>query len=278
MLFKKELIDKSLKKYLPKGNDIIKKAMRYSVFSGGKRIRPVIAIESSRLCGGTIKDVMCAACAIEFVHTYSLIHDDLPAMDNDDFRRGKPTCHKVFGETTAILAGDALLTLAFNIIAKHMDPRVGLIIIEELSEAAGADGMVLGQALDLEYHKRKKGNDISEINLLKTAKLFEASAKIGALAEGADPKRVKALQGFGLYFGLSFQLVDDVLDGEKKERGEASLFMEKAKRELEIFGKKADKLKEISNNILETLRQAQGSCPERSEGQEERNNEVYRNY
>lgn len=251
MLIEKKLIDKNLKKYLPKGNDTIKKAMRYSVFSGGKRIRPIIAIESSRICGGAFKNVIAAACAIEFIHTYSLIHDDLPAMDNDDFRRGKPTCHKVFGEANAILAGDALFTTAFNIIAKYADRRVGLSIIKELSDAAGADGMAMGQVLDLEHQKRKKSEDTSEkINLLKTAKLFEASAKVGALAAAADPRKVRALQRFGLYFGLSFQLVDDVLDGEATERSKAYLFMDKAKKELKIFGSRANRLIEIADKIL----------------------------
>jgi geranylgeranyl diphosphate synthase, type II len=244
-------IDKNLNKYLPKGSETVKKAMKYSVMSGGKRIRPIIAIEASRACGGNIKDVMGIACAIEFIHTYSLIHDDLPAMDDDDFRRGKPTCHKVFGEANAILAGDALLTLAFNTIARHSKPKAGLNIIKELSDAIGADGMVGGQALDLEFQGRKKTKDnLNRINLLKTARFFEVSAKAGALAAGASKEKVRALQRFGLYLGISFQLVDDHLDGETKGREGAGLLIKKAKDELKVFGKRADNLKSMADSLL----------------------------
>lgn len=240
-------IDSGLKRYLPKGDDIIKQAMRYSVLSGGKRIRPLIVLESARVCGGTIKEAMPVACAIEFIHTYSLIHDDLPAMDNDDLRRGKPTCHKVFGEANAILAGDALLTLAFNVIARYTRPRTGAVIAREIAQAIGDDGMIGGQALDLEFHKKKNRAAFKKMNLLKTAKLFEASAKTGALSAGASAAKTKALQRFGLYFGLSFQAVDDHLDRETAERKEAFMLVEKAKKELVSFGKKAAKLKAIAD-------------------------------
>ena len=210
-------IYRNLKEYLPQGDNTVEKAMQYSVLSGGKRIRPLIAIEACRICGGSVKDAMPYACAIEFIHTYSLIHDDLPSMDDDDFRRGKPTCHKVFGEANAILAGDALLTLAFNIIVKHAKPKIGVQIIEELTEAIGIDGMVGGQALDMEFKKKSKDKKLlKEINLLKTAKLFEVSTRIGGICAGASREKVKALGKFGLYFGLSFQTVDDELDGESK--------------------------------------------------------------
>lgn len=241
-------IKKNLEKYLPKGGDIIKKAMRYSVLSGGKHIRPLIVIEASSLCGGSIKDTMPVACAIEFIHSYSLIHDDLPAMDNDDFRRSKPTCHKVFGEANAILAGDALLTLAFNILARHVEPKIGIEIIKEISGAAGVEGMVGGQAKDLEYQNKDKGKDmIRRINILKTARLFEVSAKTGAMVAGASHKKISALQKFGLYFGLSFQTVDDHLDKDSKTRQEAFSLVEKAKKELKIFGNKANRLKTIAD-------------------------------
>ena len=254
-------IEKNLKKYLPKGGGIIKKAMRYSVLSGGKRIRPLLAIESARACAGSVKDAMPVACAIEFVHTYSLIHDDLPAMDDDDLRRGKPTCHKVFGEATAILAGDALLTLAFGIIAAGCaHPKKALSLIKELSAAAGVDGMVGGQALDLEIRDsalfsgrigfRKGGAVPNLIDLLKTAKLFEASTRAGAIIAGANDKKSGALARFGLYFGLSFQNVDDHIDGVNSAREEAFMYIEKAKKELEIFGKKADKLKAIADYMV----------------------------
>lgn len=243
-------IDRNLKKYLPKGQDALSKAMRYSVLSGGKRIRPILAIEAARVCG-SVKKIMPVACAIEFVHTYSLIHDDLPAMDDDDYRRGKPACHKVFGEAIAILAGDALLTMAFNIIAKHTDYKVGLNIIKELSDALGCDGMAGGQALDIKFkNKRKDNNILNKINLLKTARLFEVSAKAGALVAGARQREARVLQKFGLYLGLSFQIVDDYLDGEGKGREEAELLIGEVKSELNIFGKKADRLKEIADHLL----------------------------
>ncbi len=245
------MIDKALLKYLPKAKDALSEAMRYSVLSGGKRIRPVLAIEASRACGGRIKDIMPCACAIEFVHTYSLIHDDLPAMDDDDFRRGKPACHKAFGEAIAILAGDALLTLAFNIIAKHPEPKVGLNIIKELSDALGCNGMVGGQALDLKFKNKKKDKNIlNKINLLKTARLFEVSAKAGALVAGARQREVRALQRFGLYLGLSFQIIDDYLDGESKAREEARVLIERAKEKIEIFAEKANALRKIADSIL----------------------------
>jgi geranylgeranyl diphosphate synthase type II len=239
-------IEKSLKRYLPKGRDVLNKAMRYSVFSGGKRIRPIIVIESAVACGGSLKDALPAAVAIEMVHTYSLIHDDLPAMDDDDLRRGKPTCHKVFGEANAILAGDALLTLAFNIVAENMKPATGIKIIEELSRSSGAEGMVAGQALDMESQGRAKNRTMREkIGVLKTAKLFSAAAKIGALAAGASAKEVKALGCFGLDFGLSFQIIDDSIDGDSADRMRADSLVRKAEDDLRMLGKRADRLKEI---------------------------------
>ena len=224
--------------------------MRYSVFSGGKRIRPILTIESARACRGRLEDALPAAAAVELVHAYSLIHDDLPAMDNDDLRRGKPTCHKVFGEANAILAGDALLTLAFNIMAKNTKPVLGIKIIEELSRASGAGGMIGGQALDLEFHgKAKKKTITGRINILKTAKLFSAAAKIGALTAGAQTKEIKALGRFGLDFGLSFQMVDDNLDGGDGEIKKAASLVEKAKSDLKILGKRADRLKDIIEEL-----------------------------
>jgi geranylgeranyl diphosphate synthase type II len=252
-------IDRGLQRYLPKGGDTVKKAMRYSALSGGKRIRPLLVVESAHLCGGTVKEAMPAACAIEFIHTYSLIHDDLPAMDDDDVRRGKPTCHKVFGQANAILAGDGLLTLAFDVISKHIEPKKAVRLISGISEAIGADGMVGGQALDLEYQRTGRDSAISKkINLLKTAKLFEVSARAGAIVAGAGVKREAALGNFGRYFGLSFQAVDDYIDGDIKARPpglsarmaggtEAFKLVEKAKKELDIFGARAGKLKAMAD-------------------------------
>ncbi len=256
----RKVIDKALSAHLPSGrtcSKAVSDAMRYSVFSGGKRIRPILAIESCVACGGKGADILPAACAVEFVHTYSLIHDDLPAMDDDDCRRGKPTCHKVFGEGLAILAGDALLTLAFNIIAKEFKPGIASRMVRELSEASGPCGMVGGQALDLEC-KNKDRKTLAFINNLKTAKLFEVSAKLGAIAAGAGEKNIKALAKYGLYTGKAFQIIDDIIDGEsykkdpdmKKARKEGALLTEKAVSALKIFGRKADALKEISGYML----------------------------
>lgn len=248
-------IEKALERYLPKGDDVLSAAMRYSVFSGGKRIRPIITIESARACRGSVKDALPAACAVELVHTYSLIHDDLPAMDNDDLRRGKPTCHKVFGEANAILAGDALLTLAFNVIAKSIRPDSGIKIVEELSQAIGVLGMAGGQALDLEFQAKAKNKMIAEkINTLKTAKLFSAAAKIGALTADSEAEEIEALGRFGLDFGLSFQMVDDNLDGDGGELKRAASLVKKAKNDLEILGSRADRLK----NIVEKLSKRTG--------------------
>jgi geranylgeranyl diphosphate synthase type II len=248
-------IEEALKRYLPKGADTLSAAMRYSVFSGGKRIRPIITVESAVSCRGSLERALPAAAAIELIHTYSLIHDDLPAMDNDSLRRGKPTCHKVFGEANAILAGDALLTLAFNIIAKDTKPAVGVKIIEELSRSSGIEGMVAGQALDLEFHGKAKKRAMAEkINILKTAKLFSAAAKIGALTAGGKAEEIKALGSFGLDFGLSFQMVDDNLDGDGSERRRAASLVKRAKNDLKILGKRADRLKDIIEELSKRTR------------------------
>lgn len=220
--------------------------MRYAVFSGGKRIRPILTIESAKACRGSLKGALAAAAAVELVHTYSLIHDDLPAMDNDDLRRGKPTCHMVFGEANAILAGDALLTLAFNVIAEHTKPALGIRIIEELSRSIGVEGMVGGQALDLKFQGKAKNKTISEkINILKTAKLFSAATKIGAFTAGAGEKEIGALGSFGLDLGLSFQMVDDNIDGCGAGLRRSDALVKKANRDLKILGRRADRLKDI---------------------------------
>jgi len=258
----KEFIDEGLDKFLPPENEnpkSIHKAMRYSVFSGGKRIRPILTIEAAKACGASAKKALAAACVIELIHTFSLIHDDLPALDDDDYRRGKPTCHKVFGEATAILAGDALLTLAFNIISKNMDPRSGIESIRELSEALGTKGMVGGQIMDLEFQAgRKSKTTLILANRLKTAKLFEASTRLGALASGARADKVKAMAAFGGHMGLAFQIVDDILDREAyvkifgldKARTDAAELTKKAKEALLIFGKKAITLERIADYVL----------------------------
>ncbi|HPM42862.1 MAG TPA: polyprenyl synthetase family protein [Candidatus Omnitrophota bacterium] len=258
-------IERELDRYLPSASTepkLIHKAMRYSVFSGGKRIRPVIVIASCLACGGRIKDAMPAALAVEFVHTYSLIHDDLPSMDDDDYRRGKPTCHKVFGEANAILAGDSLLTLAFGVMAQGLEPKRGIPAIAELSEAIGTKGMAGGQVLDIAYHDRKKNKILLDrINYLKTARFFEASAKLGAITAGAPSRMIRAMAKYGSMLGMEFQIVDDCLDrdgyvgimGLQDSKREGRLYTEKAKQALNIFGKKAVFLKEFAENLSKRI-------------------------
>ncbi|MFA6141943.1 MAG: polyprenyl synthetase family protein [Candidatus Omnitrophota bacterium] len=248
-------IDSALDRYLPKASEepkILHKAMHYSVFSGGKRVRPTIAIEICKACGGKYMAAIAAACAIELVHTYSLIHDDLPSMDDDDFRRGKPSCHKVFGEANAILAGDALLTLAFNIVSREYEPKIAVMMTRQLSEAIGTKGMVGGQALDIEFKNIKKDKKTAiKINRLKTSKLFEASAILGAMAAGAGSGRVKAAAYFGAYLGEAFQMVDDILDGEGAlSRKDAQALTASSKKALRVFGKNAGSLIKISDLVL----------------------------
>jgi geranylgeranyl diphosphate synthase type II len=191
--------------------------MRYSVFAGGKRLRPVLVIAGAEAVGGQMDDVMPTACAVEMIHTYSLIHDDLPAMDNDDFRRGSPTNHKVFGEALAILAGDALLTLAFRLLADNVPPASGGArlhgILVEIADAAGSPGMVGGQVADIESEgKRADGEVVDYIHTHKTAALIRASIRSGAILAGATPQQLDALGVAGEALGLAFQIMDDILD------------------------------------------------------------------
>lgn len=260
---RRQLIDKALDSFLPGGNErpkTIHKAMRYGVFSGGKRIRPIVAAEACKVCGGLLKDALAIGCAIELVHAHSLIHDDLPSMDDDDYRRGKPACHKVFGEANAILAGDALLALAFNALARGLPPKVGIGIIRELSEAIGTRGMIGGQAVDLEFKNRKKDRKLLDyINRLKTSMLFEISAKHGAIAACAGKQKVNRMADYGKNLGILFQITDDILDGEYKAEKRAAtkavrqarLSAGIAKRALKIFGSSAKRLAEIVDYVLE---------------------------
>jgi geranylgeranyl diphosphate synthase, type II len=215
-------VDEALERLLPLETDppqTIHKAMRYSVFAGGKRLRPVLVIAGAEAVGGTMEQVMPTACAMELIHTYSLVHDDLPAMDNDDFRRGVPTNHKVFGEAMAILAGDGLLTLAFGLIAENFAAGTagsGLRqVVADVAEAAGTRGMVGGQVADIEAEGRQvTAEALDFIHLHKTAALIRASLRIGAVICGASPVQVQALSTAGGALGLAFQIVDDVLDVE----------------------------------------------------------------
>jgi len=256
-------VDRGLDRYLP-GEDIIPheihRAMRYSVFSGGKRIRPILAIAACEACGGRRVDAVPAACAIEIVHAYSLIHDDLPSMDNDDLRRGKPSCHKKFGEGIAILAGDGLLTLAFEILSTQRNGIIASTIVKELALAIGTLGMIGGQVIDLE----NKGKDVDlptleYMNAHKTGSLIAASLKIGAITARTTKRKVKAIWRYGEFLGLAFQVVDDILDkegyakllGAAEARREATLFIEKAKDSLYPLGKRAQVLKALADYILE---------------------------
>ncbi|GAC1700689.1 MAG: polyprenyl synthetase family protein [Candidatus Acidiferrum sp.] len=193
-------------------------AMRYSVFAGGKRIRPILCLATARIFESDVTPALHPACAIEFIHTYSLIHDDLPALDNDDLRRGKPTCHKQFGEAAAILAGDALLTLAFETIgATPVDAERRVSILKEVASAAGTvNGMVGGQVADLEAEGKRIGvRALQYIHRSKTAALIRASITAGALCAGAPEKDVGRLRRFGETIGWAFQVTDDILDVEE---------------------------------------------------------------
>ena len=188
-------------------------AMRYSLLAGGKRIRPVLTLEFARLAGMDWRDTLPVACALELVHTYSLIHDDLPCMDNDDLRRGKPTNHKVYGETLAVLAGDALQPEAFRLILTTpglaAEQRVDCALI--LAEAAGADGMVAGQVIDT-LHAPKTEAELGEVHHLKTGAMIAGACKLGVAAAGGDPALLAAAEEYGYQLGLAFQIRDDMLD------------------------------------------------------------------
>jgi geranylgeranyl diphosphate synthase type II len=197
---------------------VIYDAMRYSLFAGGKRVRPILTLLSAKICGLKYIDVMPAACAMEMIHTYSLIHDDLPAMDDDDLRRGKPTSHKKFGEAVAILAGDALLTKAFETALlcgknKKIKPASVIAAVSEMADGAGVKGMIGGQVVDITSEGKKISNKtLSYLHRCKTGALIRASVVMGALLSGADSKQVSLFRSFGEKIGLAFQIVDDVLD------------------------------------------------------------------
>lgn len=214
-------VDAALERLLPLASaqpSSIHTAMRYSVFAGGKRIRPILCVESARIFSPDVTPALHPACALEFIHTYSLIHDDLPALDNDDLRRGKPTCHKKFGEAIAILAGDALLTLAFETIGAAPAPADRRVaILTEVSAAAGTvNGMVGGQVADIEAERKSVDPPMLEyIHRSKTAALIRASITAGALCAGASPDDVARLRRFGDTIGWAFQVTDDILDVEE---------------------------------------------------------------
>ncbi len=280
-------VDAALDSYLPKECELphsLHKAMRYSIFAGGKRVRPILMLAACEAVGGDTAQAIPAACAMEMIHTYSLIHDDLPAMDDDDYRRGNPTNHKVFGEAIAILAGDALLTEAFKLIssprfAAEVPPAARLAVIHEIATCAGSYGMVGGQVVDMES-EGKPDIDLPTVQYIhthKTGALLKASVVAGALVGGADKPKLTAITRYGEAAGLAFQIADDILDiegtteeigkdaGSDEARGkatypavmglseakqEAQAMMDEAMRALEIFGSEADRLREIAMYIV----------------------------
>jgi geranylgeranyl diphosphate synthase, type II len=215
---RQKVIDRALDRYLPKTSTkpvTLHKAMRYSLFAGGKRLRPILCLAAAEACRGKVDNALPLACAIECIHTYSLVHDDLPSMDNDDFRRGRPTCHKVFGDGIAVLAGDALLTIAFEIVS-HAKPTARYdisILLREIAVAAGSKKLIAGQVADLEAEGRRvKRDELRFIHENKTAAMLKSSVRLGAMSANADPGKLSAITQFGERLGLAFQVIDDILD------------------------------------------------------------------
>jgi len=284
---KKETVDAALERYLPGVSSvppIIFESVRYSVFAGGKRIRPILCLASAEAVGGQAEAVLPAACALEMIHTYSLIHDDLPAMDNDDYRRGKPTNHRVFGEAVAILAGDALLTEAFHLISnrelfKGVRAESILRVIHELSQASGYFGMVGGQVVDIQSEGLAVGEEtLYFIHTHKTGALMTAAARTGAILAGATEEQTHALSQYGRDLGIAFQVADDILNVEgnqealgkntgsdtrlKKVTFPAVMGLEASHQKarelvahaithLESFDEKAEPLREIARYMIE---------------------------
>jgi geranylgeranyl diphosphate synthase, type II len=282
----RRLVERALRRHLPRPGTVpatVRKAMAYSLFPGGKRLRPVLAIEACRVVGGPVADILPAAAGIEMLHTYSLIHDDLPALDNDDLRRGRAANHRMFGEAMAILAGDALLTHAFEVMAFN-PPSPGsagrrLAAIAVVARAAGVQGMIAGQVLDLETEGRLYSyRHLLRIHRGKTGALIRASLQAGALLGGGRPAEVRALGAYGERIGLAFQIVDDILDqvgseaglgksigkdrrdrkatfpalvGLRASRRRAVRASEEAIRALRPFGRRAARLADLARFIVE---------------------------
>lgn len=211
------IVEDRLIKLLPEcanGQNEVVKAMKYSLSNGGKRLRPVLCLEFARACGADRFDALDFACAVEYIHTYSLIHDDLPCMDDDDMRRGKPSCHKEFGEATALLAGDALLTHAFQILAgAELDDKKIALACGLLAQNAGVQGMVGGQVIDLKYESETPDlQQLLSVHRLKTGALISAACLLGCIAAGADDEKIAAASAFAYDLGVAFQIKDDILD------------------------------------------------------------------
>jgi geranylgeranyl diphosphate synthase type II len=281
---RQEKIDRALDRYLPKERvkpTTIHKAMRYSLFAGGKRLRPILCLAAAEASGGKIDNALPLACALECIHTYSLVHDDLPSMDNDDLRRGRPTCHKVFGDGIAVLAGDALLTSAFEIVSRAKPTRRYdmSILLREVAVAAGSQKLIAGQVADLEAEGHKTEREqLRYIHENKTAAILTTSVRLGAMSANANPKQLTAITKFGRALGLAFQIIDDILDvtqtseklgksagkdiaaqkatypaviGLNKSRAEARRLTRQAHNSLSIFGAKAEALHALANYLLE---------------------------
>jgi geranylgeranyl diphosphate synthase type II len=281
---RQRLIDRALDRYLPKENvrpATIHKAMRYSLFAGGKRLRPILTLAAAEACGGRIDQAMPLACAMECIHTYSLVHDDLPSMDNDDFRRGRTTCHKVFGDGIAVLAGDALLTIAFGILSRtRPTSRYSMsILLREIAVAAGSQKLIAGQVADLEAEGRQIDKaGLRYIHEHKTAAILTTSVRLGAMSANANSKQLSATTKFGRALGLAFQVIDDILDvtqtseklgksagkdiaaqkatypaliGLDRSRAEAKRLTKQSHDALKVFGKKGDALHALANHLLE---------------------------
>ena len=279
-----ELVDKALKQSLPPEDcapETLHKAMHYSIFAGGKRLRPALLLAAAEACGGSVENALPAACAVEMLHTYTLIHDDLPCMDDDDLRRGRPTSHKVFGEGVAVLAGDGLLTEAFSTLATTPPSETYRVrdYIVELCESTGSKNLIGGQVMDLEGEDRELSLDeVKAIHNAKTAALLGSSARLGAMTAGASKEQVSALSDFGQSLGLAFQIIDDILDvtasteklgktaGKDENvdkatfpavivleasRAEAHSLTDRALADLEIFGESGQRLREIAHYLLD---------------------------
>ena len=277
-------VDAALQRLLPAEDaqpPSIHRAMRYSVLAGGKRVRPILCLESARIFTAEVTPILPVACALEFIHTYSLIHDDLPALDNDDLRRGKPTCHKKFGDAIAILAGDALLTLAFETLANAaIEPERRVAILSHVGASAGTiNGMVGGQVADLEAEGRAiQPAELEYIHRSKTAALIHASVVSGAIGGGASDQDVARLRRFGETIGWAFQVVDDILDveessaalgktagkdsaqqkatypslyGLEKSRAFANELEDRAMAEINPYGARAGRLRELAELIVQ---------------------------
>ena len=277
-------VDRALHRFLPRETAkpaTIHKAMRYSLFAGGKRLRPILCLAAAEACGGERKAALPVACAMECIHTYSLIHDDLPSMDNDDFRRGRATCHKVFGDGIAVLAGDALLTIAFEIAAGADLPRRYPLkdVITEIAVAAGSRKLIAGQVADLEAEgKPITRSGLRYIHENKTAAMLVASVRLGAISANATARQLEAITAFGAALGLAFQVIDDILDvtqtseklgksagkdaaaqkatypaviGLEKSRREAQRLTRDAHGALSVFGANAETLHALADYLLD---------------------------